>query len=117
MSRYLSNVLAWLRGFRRTGDIKFKPGWSANWRWFLLYTIDYGTHVVLTGAAVVSWSRWFYEKRRKYRLAAFMNRLLRHLDDQHGENSGPVLWATEDCSWPMRCAVTVGWALLIWWAL
>ncbi|HUU90431.1 MAG TPA: hypothetical protein VM238_04390 [Phycisphaerae bacterium] len=106
MRNYLHNLLTWLRGYRRADEITFKPGWSANWRWWALYTFDYGTHVA-SGGAVVSWSRWFFMTRRKYRVSAFFNRLLQHLDKRHGEESGTVLWRTVDCSWPVRLGIAV----------
>jgi len=103
---YLINLKLWALGFGRADEIKFKPGWSASdKRWLALYLLDYGTHV-LTGAAVVSWSRWFYDNKATNRFAAFMNRLLNHLDAQHGAMAGPALWGTKDCTRRVRIVVT-----------
>jgi hypothetical protein len=110
MKNYLHNLKRWLLGFAWADGITFKPGWSADWRWYLLYGLDYGTHV-LTGAAVVSWSRWAYDNRRTNRAAAFLNRLLNHLDAQHGAEAGPALWGTQDCSRRVRLVVNTGWAI------
>jgi hypothetical protein len=92
---YFSNVKAWVKGFGRFDEIDFKPGWSGkSIAWWLLYGIDYGTRV-LTGGACISWSRWFYDNSR-WRPAKFATRLLNRLDPNHGAESGPALWGTED---------------------
>jgi hypothetical protein len=105
--RYVKNLRAWRTGFSRFGELKFHAGWSADqWRWRLLYALDYGSHV-LSGGACVTWSRWFYDNRDKYRLAAFMNRLLNHFEEDHGKNAGPVLWGTKDCALRWRLTVPV----------
>lgn len=96
---YPSNVKAWWQGFTRFGEIRFRRGWSAtSWRWRALYWADYGTRV-LTGGACVSWSRWWYERRKKLGSAGFMTRILNHLQEQHGARAGSALWGTQDTSW------------------
>ena len=57
----------------------------------------------LTGGAVVSWSRWFYDNRQ-YRIPRFFDRLLNHFEEGHGRSAGPPLWGTQDCSPLFRCA-------------
>jgi hypothetical protein len=110
MTTYVTNVRLWLRGFGRFDEIAFKAGWSGNQlRWRLLYALNYGTRV-LTGGACVSWSRWWYERRRKYGHAGFMTRLLNHLEENHGARAGGALWGTTDT----RGAVAVG---LVFWVL
>jgi hypothetical protein len=100
--RYFSNVKLWYAGFDRFGELKFQAGWSADsWQWTFLYAIDYSTHV-LTGGAVVSWSRWFYDNRNEYRVAKFMDRLLNHFEEGHGRSAGPPLWGTKDCAMKYR---------------
>lgn len=113
---YLYNVALFLRGFQWFGKLTFtRPGWSAySWRWRLLYTFDYGTHVLL-GGAVVSWSRWFYDNRDSYRIARFMDRLLNHFEEGHGRSAGPPLWKTHDCAMKYRLLCTG--ALLSAWFL
>lgn len=111
--RYVTNIVLWYTGFSRFGELKFRAGWSADsWKWRLLYTIDYGSHV-LTGGAVVSWSRWFYDNRKKYRIANFFDRLLNHFEDGHGRSAGPALWGTVDCSWGTRLVAIAVIVLLV----
>ena len=112
--RYVHNIKSWAVGFGRFGELTFKAGWSADsWRWRVLYLVDYGSHV-LTGGAVVSWSRWFYDQRDK-RIPRFMNRLLNHFAERHGEQAGPPLWSTKDCELKYRL-LTIG-ALIAAWFL
>ena len=112
---YLHNLRAWLTGFRRFGEIRgWKNGWSADsWQWRLLYLFDYGSHV-LSGGAVVSWSRWFYDNRQ-YRIPRFFDRLLNHFEDGHGRSAGPPLWGTKDCDVKQRL-LAIG-ALVAAWFL
>jgi hypothetical protein len=94
-----SNLRAWLDGFGRFDEISFKAGWSGKSpAWLILYALNYGTRV-LTGGACVSWSRWFYEHSPDYRWAKFVTRLLNKLDSNHGADSGPPLWGTQDTAW------------------
>jgi hypothetical protein len=37
---YLHNLKRWLLGFAWADGITFKPGWSADWRWYLLNHFD-----------------------------------------------------------------------------
>ena len=99
MMTYLHNVSQWFRGWGRFDELDFKTGWShGQIRWWLVYGLNMGTRV-LSGGAVVTWSRWFYETRHEYRLSAFITRLLNHADDEHGAESGPALWGTEPTEW------------------
>jgi len=112
---YFRNVKLWLLGPRWFDKLPFKNGWSADsWKWRILYWADYGTHT-LSGGAVVSWSRWFYDNRDKYRIARFMDRLLNHFEEGHGRSAGPALWGTKDCDIKQRL-LTIG-ALLAAWFL
>jgi hypothetical protein len=96
---YARNVKLWAKGFGRFDELDFKTGWSSGQvRWWLVYTLNMGTRV-LTGGAVVTWSRWFYETRYEYRLSKLMTRLLNHADDDHGAESGPALWGSEATDW------------------
>lgn len=109
---YFTNLWLWLAGFTRFDEIEFKPGWSASSpAWWALYLVDYGTHV-LTGGAVVSWSRWAFENRARYRVAKFVDRFLGKFDPQHGEHAGPALWGTRDCELGIRL-VTGGLLVLL----
>lgn len=101
---YFINLYLWFRGFAWFRSLKFRQGWSASsLRWWLLYLVDYGSHV-LTGGAVVSWSRWFYDNR-DYRIANFFDRLLNHFEEGHGRSAGPPLWGTKDCNIKYRLLV------------
>jgi len=106
------NLKSFVIGFASLDDLTYKPGWNA-WTFSLVYLFDYGTHV-LTGSAVVSWSRWFYDHRETNRLAAFMDRLLGHVDKDHGMLAGPALWGTVDCHWAVRYLLCLAWAALLW---
>jgi hypothetical protein len=113
--RYFTNIVLWYTGFSWFDGLPFKRDWTADsWKWRLLYTIDYGSHV-LTGGAVVSWSRWFYDNREKYKVAKFFDRLLNHFEDNHGRSAGPPLWGSKDCAMRYRL-LTIG-ALLAAWFL
>ena len=93
---YFINLYLWFRGFAWFDTIQFRAGWTAkSIKWWALYTIDYGSHV-LTGGAVVSWSRWFYDNRH-LRIANFFDRLLNHFQEGHGRSAGPPLWGSKDC--------------------
>lgn len=107
MKQLLLNLRLFLTGFAKLNGLTYQPGWGPK-SFGLVYLIDYGSHV-LTGAAVVSWSRWFYENRKRYHWAAFCNRLLNHLDDDHGAESGPALWGSVDCEPAVRLALVAGW--------
>lgn len=112
MKTFIINLFVFVRGLGKLDTLKYKAGWNA-WKFLPLYLFDYGTHV-LTGGAVVSWSRWFWEHRKTNRLAAFINRLLGHADKNHGQLSGPPLFGTVDSPTAVRCLLCAGWAFLIW---
>ena len=108
---YAHNVKTWWRGWRRFDEIDFREGWSADsLLWWLLYALNHGTRV-LTGGAVVTWSRWFFLNRDKYRAAKFITRFLNHLDQDHGRKSADPLWRTIDTPWAARGAV-VFWGIV-----
>lgn len=110
---YFTNLGKYLAGFMLLGTIRYKPGWNALY-FFPLYVFDYGSHV-LTGGAVISWSRWFHEHREINRVAKFFDRFLNKFDDKHGAESGPALWGTQDCSITTRTISTLFWlAAGIW---
>jgi hypothetical protein len=100
MKQYFYNLGKFLSGLTKLGSISYKPGWGP-WKFFPLYVVDYGTHV-LTGAAVVSWSRWFHDNRDKSRIAKFFDRFLNYVEEDHGAKAGPALWGTTDCAPPIR---------------
>lgn len=105
MSQFRTNLTQWWRGWRHFDRIRFKPGWAGNQlRWVLLYGLNYGTRV-LTGGACVSWSRWFYLHRERYRLAKFATRFLNKFDDDHGRSAGDALWGTRDTAWAENGAI------------
>lgn len=107
-----TNVKAWWAGWGQEPDDGFKPGYS--WKsplWLAIYGLDYGTRV-LTGGACVSWSRWWYDRRRQLGSAGFATRLLNHLQANHGRNSGGPLWGTADTGWAIRGA-TIFWGGLL----
>ena len=112
MKTLLVNLKAYVLGFGKLSTLKYKPGWTRN-RFLLVYIFDHGTHV-LTGAGIVSWSRWFYDHRKTNRIAAFLNRFLDHLDRDHGAEAGPALFGTVDCSLPVRIGLGVFWVVLLW---
>ena len=112
MKTLLVNLKAYVLGFGKLSTLPYKPGWTRN-RFLIVYIFDHGTHV-LTGAGIVSWSRWFYVHRKTNRVAAFLNRFLNHLDTDHGMMSGPVLFGTVDCSLPVRIGLGVFWVVLLW---
>jgi hypothetical protein len=113
MMQYLTNLKAWGVGFARFGEIDFKVGWSAKSpAWWFLYTADYGLNV-LTGGACESISRMAY-RHKDGKVWSTLTRLLNRLDAQHGEESGPALWGTVECSVMVRIAVTAAWGVLLW---
>ena len=104
MGQYFYNLRNFLSGLLKLDTIKYKPGWN-RWTFLPLYIVDYGTHV-LTGAAVVSWSRWFHDNRDKSRIAKFFDRSLNYADEDHGAKAGPTLWVTKDCAPHIRVLST-----------
>ena len=112
MQQYLNNIWKWLKGFSQLRSVDYKPGWSAG-KFFLPYLLNYGTHVILSGGAVVSWSRYFYESRQAgSRTAKFLDRLLSKIDKDHGEKSSPPLWGTTPCRTVVRLAVVSFWVMV-----
>jgi hypothetical protein len=111
MRHYLHNVRAWLLGFRQLPSLQYKPGWTW-WLYLPVYLLNVGTHVVLWGGAVTTWSRFSWENRRRYRLARAIDSLLDAVDHRHGQDSAPALWHTTPI--PSRTAriVRATWAAL-----
>jgi hypothetical protein len=93
MQHYRENVRLWWTGFGKLQTLSYKPGWGPG-RFLLLYALDYGTHVVLWGGAVVSWSRFSYDERRRYGMARLVNAVLNAFDRGHGAEAGPALWGS-----------------------
>lgn len=115
MGQYVTNLKLWWTGWGKFGELRFDPGWSGDqWRWRALYLLDHGTRVLL-GGAVVTWSRWFYDNRNKYGWAKFCSRLLNHVEASHGENSGPVLWGSDDTEAAHLIPLLLLMAGLLWW--
>jgi hypothetical protein len=111
LAHYRRNLRLWLAGFRRLGELKYKPGWGPN-RFLLLYALDYGTHVVLWGGAVVSWSRFSYDERRRYGMARLVNAVLNAFDRGHGAEAGPALWGSEPAPSAEARIVRAFWAVV-----
>lgn len=109
MKQYLENLKSYLWGFSLLHTIDYKEGWNPV-KFLPLYIFDYGTKV-LTGGAVVTWSRWFYDNKDK-QPARVLNRFLNWIDPGHGVNAGPPLWNTKDCSPKVRIAATVFWLIV-----
>lgn len=96
MAQYIKNLKLWATGWQKFDQLLFDEGWGGDqWRWRALYLLDHGTRCLM-GGAVVTWSRWFHDNREKYGWAKFCDRLLNHVEDDHGEDSGPVLWGSKD---------------------
>jgi hypothetical protein len=113
---YWRNLYLWLTGFGRFDRIRFKPGWSNDWRWKCLYAIDYGAAVILLGIGVQPVSRWAYERRgdQPWR---WLNARLDALDEGHGENSGGLLWGSQPCERTVRYGVMAAWAAVVLWLI
>jgi hypothetical protein len=115
MKQLIENLRRFLVGLTRLDTITYKPGWN-RWSFLPLYLFDYGTRV-LTGGACVSWSRWLYLRREKSRSAAFITRLLNHIEPRHGEYAGDALWGTKDCPGRVRGTLLTIWLLLAAWGI
>ena len=111
---YLHNLRLWGRGWFWLDELEYKPGWG-RYSFSLVYLFNIGTQV-LTGGALQTWSRSFWEWRQSgSRPAKFMDRLLqRLLGDDHGEESAPALWNSRPCRPGFRWALVVGYAVLAW---
>jgi hypothetical protein len=108
---YLKNIKLWLQGFGKLDQLTYKPGWN-KYKFFFLYLLDHGTHVILSGGAVVSWSRWFYETRKKYKSSKFLTRLLNWFDDNHGAEAPSAYWNSEPCPPRQRAIIALTWTVL-----
>ena len=97
---YLSNVLAWLRGFRHLGEITYKEGWTPR-KFLPLYLLDYGFCTVGMAGPVVSVS-WY--------LGEYFN-----LPGHHFANAGRPLWGTERSPPWVRVVVPIIWVFLGLW--
>jgi hypothetical protein len=106
----MNSLIKWLIGFTKLGELEYFPGWNA-WRFFPVYLLNHGSHV-LTGGAVVTWSRWLYEHRNTSRIAKFLTRLLNFFDAYHGRDSGGTLWETKDLPAWIRLVIVAVWVAL-----
>lgn len=119
LKHYRENVRLWWEGIGKLDQIGYKKGWNAMW--FLpMYLLNYGTHVVLWGGAVVSWSRFSYASRHKYKMARLVNAVLDFFDRDHGANAGPALWDTTPAPSSEARVVRAFWAAItvlavVWW--
>jgi hypothetical protein len=103
--------------------ITYKPKWGLlkfPRMYLLVYFFNVGTHVWLTGGAVKTWSRAFWDWRKGgSRVAKLVDRLLQKaLGDDHGELSAEALWGTRPCSPGVRIVVVLFWPTLVagvWW--
>ncbi len=111
MKQYISNLILFVRGFRWLNNLTYKDGWGPR-KFLPMYAIDYGLHV-LSGGAVISFSRWFYDNRQRYWWARAADSILNWFDKDHGKKAGPALWGTTDCAWPVRLVFTVLWCYAI----
>jgi hypothetical protein len=98
MRNYLLNLRLWFNGFRRFGELQFKPGWSNDWRWKLLYTLDYGFCVIFMAGPVTSVSRYTEDH---------------WFSSYHGAHTGPDLWSSVRSPPWVRVVVPVVWAILL----
>jgi hypothetical protein len=114
MKNYIGNVWSWLTGFARLRSLDYRKGWNA-WTFGLVYAFNIGSHVLLSGGAVQTWSRAFYEWRISgSRAAKLADRLLqRILGDDHGEQSHPAYWGTTPCRPAVRVGIAMFWLLLL----
>lgn len=94
LKRYRENVALWWNGFEVLGELRYKEDWSAAW-FRPMYLLNHGTHVILWGGAVVSWSRFSYENRKRYGMARLVNSILDMVDRGHGEDADGPLWGSE----------------------
>jgi hypothetical protein len=109
---YPDGRLEWSRPEPATKEnsISYKKSWSPL-KFLPIYLFNYGTRV-LSGGAVVSWSKWFYLTKGQYRASKLATHVLDLLDREHGYEAGPVLWGTKDTSWAATGAV-VFWVLVL----
>lgn len=114
---YFRNLYLWLRGFGRFDELDFKEGWSAESpKWWLLYLIDTGACVILLAGPVCTVSR-YAQMHRSGTLWDKLLDVLDRIDTDHGQNSGPVLWDSEEPEKWVRIAVPVAWVALAVWVL
>ena len=80
--QYVTNLKLWWQGWWRFRELEpFRRPfgvWSPFW--WLCYLLDHGTHV-LCGGAVVTWSRWAYERGA--------------ITGDHGRKSMSALWGSK----------------------
>ncbi len=101
MDNYLLNLKLWYLGFKRFGELRFKPGWSADgWGWRILYGLDYLATPLFLAGPVVSLSWYFHN--RWFSLG------------YHGANAGNPLWGSVRCEPWVRLAVPLFWVWMAW---
>jgi hypothetical protein len=98
VKQYLLNLWLWLSGWFKFGRIHFREGWSADWKWCLVYGINYGINV-LTGGAVQSISGRL-QRHRAGKVWDFMLDVIEKFDTNHGANAGaPLFGSVESPQW------------------
>jgi hypothetical protein len=96
MNRYLDNLACWARGWRQFDTIDFLPGWNGRqWRWRLVYGLDYLATCLIFAGPVVSLS--WYIHNRFFSLG------------YHGGHAGPPLFGTVRCRPAVRVLVPLAW--------
>jgi hypothetical protein len=123
LPHYRHNVALFFKGFRKLDEIKLFEGWNTLF-FGLLYALNYGTHVILWGGAVVSWSRFSYENRKTYKMARWVDWLLNAVDDDHGKEAGKALWGSVPTPsaearivrafWIVLTVAILAWAYMRW---
>lgn len=108
-TQYRGNWASYVYTWGRLAPDEIPGGYEQGWgpvKFALLVLLpNIGTNVLL-GGAVSTWSRSFYEYRRRgSRLAKFLDRLLGKLEDDHGEKSAPAYWGTTACPGRFRLAL------------
>lgn len=96
--------------------ISYKPGWSPL-AFLPVYLFNVGSHVILSGGAVTTWSRAAWDLRQSgNRWGRLLDKAIQAiLGDDHGKQSGAVLWGSTPCEPEVRWAVAIGWTVWLVW--
>ena len=105
MKQYFTNLWLWLSGWFKFGRITFREGWSADWRWYLVYGINYGINVITGGAVQPISGR--LQKHRSGKVWDFILRMVERIDTYHGANAGAPLFGS------LESPVWVQWGFLV----